>query len=377
MSSSPQVVDHLVLGGGPAGSMVALRLAQAGRQVTLLEKERAPQAKVCGEFLSEEAVAYLAQAGVSAHALGAVCIRALRLSAGVRSAESELPFRALSLSRGALDAALLLRAAQEGCEVRRGACVERLTSDGDGWIAHLSGGKSVCARTVFLATGKHDLHNWSRGPGTHGGLIGFKMHFRLDAAETHELREWMELFLFPGGYGGLSLIENDLANFCLVARRSVWQQCRNWSEFLGSLVETSPRLRRRLAGAQPLWTRPLAISPIPYGWVQKTASPFWRVGDQAAVIPSFTGDGISIALHSASLAAQIYLSGGTVDAYQDTLAAQLRRSVALATWISRAIVTAPGRQLALLTTSILPRTMQWIAASTRVPARALLSPNRA
>jgi flavin-dependent dehydrogenase len=377
MNTPSGIVDHLVLGGGPAGAMAALRLAQAGRQVTLLEKERAPHDKVCGEFLSEEAVDYLGQAGISARALGAAPIRFLRLCVDRRSAESSLPFGALSLSRGVLDAALLDRAADEGCAVVRGASVDRLTRDGNEWCAQLAGGAIIRARTVFLATGKHDLRGWKRGPGTHADLIGFKMHWRLAPAQQLELREWMELFLFPGGYGGLSLIEKTIANFCFVIRRSVWRKWGDWGEFLGSLLETSPRLRRRLEGAQPSWTRPLTISPIPYGYVHSGASPLWRVGDQAAVIPSFTGDGISIALHSASLAAQIYLSGGTVEAYQSLLRMQLRRSVALSTWISRAMVTAPGRQLALVGTSILPRTMQWVAASTRVPARALLSTGQA
>ena len=51
-------VDNLVIGGGLAGSMVAIGLATAGRQVTLLEKKSAASHKVCGEFLSPEAVGY-------------------------------------------------------------------------------------------------------------------------------------------------------------------------------------------------------------------------------------------------------------------------------------------------------------------------------
>ena len=59
--SAPHEVDNLVIGGGLAGSMVAIRLASAGRSVTLLEKERSANHKVCGEFLSPEAVDYLRQ----------------------------------------------------------------------------------------------------------------------------------------------------------------------------------------------------------------------------------------------------------------------------------------------------------------------------
>ena len=49
-----------MIGGGLAGSMVAMRLASAGREVVLLEKEREAHHKVCGEFLSREAIHYLA-----------------------------------------------------------------------------------------------------------------------------------------------------------------------------------------------------------------------------------------------------------------------------------------------------------------------------
>ena len=52
MKSLAKTADHLVIGGGLAGSMVALRLAAAGREVTLLERERTAHHKVCGEFLS-------------------------------------------------------------------------------------------------------------------------------------------------------------------------------------------------------------------------------------------------------------------------------------------------------------------------------------
>src|ERR1700692_3316443 len=100
-------VDNLVIGGGLAGGMAALRLGRAGRDVMLVEKERTAHHKVCGEFLSPEAVEYLRQAGVDPVRFGAVPIEHLRLSVGSRGMEAPLPFRALSLSRCVLDAALL------------------------------------------------------------------------------------------------------------------------------------------------------------------------------------------------------------------------------------------------------------------------------
>jgi len=82
MTGNREDVDNLIIGGGPAGSMLAIRLADAGRRVTLLEKETAAHHKVCGEFLSREAVGYLEQAGVSLRELGATEIDSLQLSSG-------------------------------------------------------------------------------------------------------------------------------------------------------------------------------------------------------------------------------------------------------------------------------------------------------
>lgn len=154
MTTSPEC---LVLGGGLAGGMAGLLLAQSGKNTVLIEKEKTAHHKVCGEFLSPEAVAYLASAGIHPAGLGAAPIHLLRLSVANRTIETKLPFAALSLSRHLLDEALLAGAADAGCIVRRGAAVEDLSRDGGEWTARLAGGQSISAHAVFLATGKHDL----------------------------------------------------------------------------------------------------------------------------------------------------------------------------------------------------------------------------
>jgi len=224
--------DCLVIGGGLAGAMVGLRLAASGREVALLERERAPHHKVCGEFLSPEAVEYLRQAGVDPVALGAQAIRFLRLASKQRVVETDLPFTALSLSRCVLDEALLERAAMLGCTVERGAYVDSLESCDGQWKVQLRGGESRSGTTVFLANGKHDLRGLERQAGKHGDLVGFKLHWRLASAQTEALRAFMDLFLFPGGYGGLSLVEDDSDPSCeksaagLNCSRQFWMKTR-------------------------------------------------------------------------------------------------------------------------------------------------------
>src|SRR5277367_781164 len=149
--------DALIVGGGLAGGALATALAEAGRSVVLLERETGPHDKVCGEFLSREAVLYLNALGVDPLALGACRIHSVRLSAGAGIATVKLPFPALSLSRRALDDALLRRAADAGADVRLGARVQSLEPDPAGWRARLAAGDEVAGKAAFLATGKHDL----------------------------------------------------------------------------------------------------------------------------------------------------------------------------------------------------------------------------
>ena len=372
MTEALRQARHLIIGGGPAGSMLAIRLAAAGGEVVLLEKEHAAHHKVCGEFLSRETVEYLRQAGVDPIALGATTIRFVRHSVKRRVVEAALPFTALSLSRFVLDEALLTRAAEMGCTVERGAFVEKLTGREGDWTAKLRDEQQWSAGTVFLAAGKHDLRGLEREPGVQSDMVGFKLHWQLAPEQTEALREFMELFLFSGGYGGLSLVEADVANLCLVVRRNTLRGIGGWNQLLAMLVGENHLLAQRLQNGRPLWERPLAISPIPYGYLAAKADGLWRVGDQAAVIPSFTGDGMAIALHSASVAAQMFLSGEPEHQYHRTLQSQLGRNMRLATGISRAMVTGAGCGLASFALPLFPSSMRWIANATRIPERALI-----
>lgn len=368
-----QSIENLVIGGGLAGSMLAMRLAAAGREVVLLEKEREAHDKVCGEFLSREAVHYLRQAGVDPPDLGAHAIQHVRLHSGHRSVNARLPFTALSLSRRFLDENLLTKAQAAGCDVRRGAFVGKLEAIDAGWRVRIRGAEVMQATNVFLATGKHDVNAWERGGATQDDLVGFKMHWNLPPEPSESLSGVMELFLFRGGYGGLSLIENGIANLCLVVRRKTLRAHSGWDGLFESMQNEIPALRERLHAATPRWQKPLAISPIPYGHLGGPADGIWRLGDQVAVIPSFTGDGMSIALHSAVLAADMYLARKNANDYTRCLVQQLRGGMRVATSLSRAMVTSGARIVAPFLLSIVPGAMGRIALSTRIPERALLT----
>jgi len=98
----------------------------------------------------------------------------------------------------------------------------------------------------------------------------------------------------------------------------------------------------------------------------------WRLGDQAAVIPSLAGEGMSIAMHSARLAAEVVLAGGTSQTYQRVLARDVGRQVGRATWISRALVRDWSQALTIQMAAAHPKALSLAAAITRIPRRALL-----
>jgi menaquinone-9 beta-reductase len=367
-----QARDALIVGGGLAGGALAARLAAAGRDVVLLERESGPHDKVCGEFLSREAMVYLNASGIDPLALGAQRIDTVRLASGPRIATVSLPFPALSLSRRVLDDALLRRAAALGADIRMGARVQSLAPGAGGWQARATDGGVHVAATAFIATGKHDVRSWPRPEGPQPDLIGFKQYWRLSPGEAADLAGRVELILFPGGYAGLEPVEGGRANLCLVVRRKRFAALgQQWPALLDAIRADSPLLQRRLSGAEPCMERPLAISSIPYGYVRGDSDGLWRLGDQAAVIPSFAGDGMSIALHSANVAAACFLAGGSAAEFQRRLAADVGLSVRFATVLSAMSVHPLGRNFITSALSFLPGAMRVVAAATRIPPSAL------
>jgi flavin-dependent dehydrogenase len=371
--------EVLILGGGVAGCAASIALARKGRSVTLIEREPAPRHKVCGEFLSGEALEDLHTLGVDVASLGAVPIDYVRLAAARRAAQAPLPFPAASLTRKALDTALIAEAVAAGVHMERGRGVRSLSrTTANVWQVTLDDGTTRQAPTVFLATGKHDLRGHAR-PKDPEQWVAFKMYFRLTPAQAAELADASELMLYPGGYGGIQPVEGGIANLCcVVQQRHLARAGHRWESFLAKMQQDCPHLAMRLDGAEPLLAKPLAITHIPYGFIRRTTdNGLYCIGDQAAVIPSFTGDGISIALHTARRAAAAYLAAVPAPVFQAELRSALLFQMRLAEAAADGLNNRFARAVLPFCLRVWPGVMRVTARLTRVAQPAIVDPQPA
>lgn len=364
--------DVVIAGGGLAGAAAAAELAQTGVKVSLYEREAGPVDKICGEFLSTEAQSSLRRIGFDVAALGGHEIDRLVLARGAKLVETALPFTGLGITRRALDEALLAHAAACGAEIMRGRAIGSVdVSDG---IALDVAGVTIRPARLLLATGKHEMRGLRRIAPVPLDLVGFKMYFRLAADQQARLAHKIALVLFHDGYAGLQMVEGGKANLCLLTSRERLKRLENqWPAVLAALCDESAYLARMLDGAVALLAQPLTIYRVPYGFIHRAsptdAAGVYRLGDQAGVIPSFTGDGMAIALHSAALAAACLRQGEASGAYHRRLAGDISGQIRRAELLYRA-ASAPGLQAAAFAfMQAAPASLALAARLTRVPIK--------
>lgn len=356
----------LIVGGGPAGAVAALSLARAGSPHLVLERSRETGDPLCGGFLSWRTLVSLERLGVAADALNRERIGRVRLFAGARRVETALPKPALAVSRRRLDALLLAEAERAGAAVERGVTA-RAAEDG---AVRTADGAVLRADALFLATGKHELRGLAR-PVTAADdpTLGLRVRLSASPALRRLVAGAIELHLFDGGYAGLCLQEDGTGNLCLAVRRSRLQAAGSPAALLTGLAGVAPALAERLGAGVPGPAD--AVANVPYGWraTGGTAGLF-RLGDQAAVIPSLAGEGMGIAIASGARAAAAYLAGGAAAAatYQRDLAKATRwpLAVAGAAWrgAERPRLAGPALALAVLA----PGAIAAIARATRIDA---------
>ena len=215
---------------------------------------------MCGEFLSAEAQALLAELGLDVWQHGARSAGVLGLEFGARNERLLLPFCGAGLSRFRLDQALLDLAAQAGAQVIRGANVTKLEHGQNTVVVHTATERLIASH-VALATGKHNVRGLPRPPAP---TVAFKMQLTVTPAVAAMLENVVQLAMFNGGYAGVCLVEGGIATICWVIDRDVaGDTVVAWSDHAAFLARRSEFFATLLAGATPIWDKPVAVAAIP------------------------------------------------------------------------------------------------------------------
>lgn len=361
----------LILGAGPAGCAAAIALAEQGLRPILLDRDPAPRDQLCGGFLSWRTAEQLQGLGVDPTGLRASRVDKVAVFDRHREVVAPLPSPAFGLSRRALDTALRDRALAAGAQLE--IDVAR-TLEGSTVIGRR---RAWTGEGLFLATGKHDLRGAGRDRRSRDPALGLRLRLPATAARIRLLAGRIELHLFAGGYAGVVLHEDGTANVCLAVRKSLLARSGGEpAELLGRLADDHPEFARRLADD---WRSAglESIGAVPYGWIARSTAPgLFRLGDQAAVIPSLAGEGISIALASGAFAARVWAEQGPQGAalFQRRMAAAAAAPLRAA-GLARTLAESPfGTRAGLALARRVPAALHWLIEASRLAPDARLAP---
>ncbi len=325
--------DAVIVGAGPAGSTAAILLARAGWSVALVEKQRFPRRKVCGECLAASNLPLLDALGIGpafAAAAGAD-LRQTALLRGERGVSAALPAAAhaqfqwgRALGREVLDTLLLEQARAAGAQVLQPWAVQGLTGAPGDWRCQIRaiGTGDVVTLTAAVAIDAHG--SWERfdhrGSG-HGrdllilpvveprraraaaDLFAFKANFRNTELAPGEL----PVLSLDGGYGGMVVAGDGLTTLACCIRRDRLDALRRAAPGMraGEIVENwlkrgckGVRTAMHAATREGAW---LAAGPLDPGIRLRADDQPFRIGNAAGEAHPIIGEGMSMALQSAWL----------------------------------------------------------------------------
>ncbi len=304
-------VEVAVVGGGPAGASIAIRLARAGHGVVLLERDPVWRWRAGGVFASPAAVTALRRLGMGPDDVAAVSrpIPAMRVEtpSGVSFRLTYGDEPAVGFDRSRLDPALLELARAAGADVRTGHAVSTVDLDARRLrVRHADGTYDLTARAIVGADGPRsvvarvaDVARTTRLP----SRLGLAYHVADDRPVASDAR----IHVIRDGYVGIAPVPGGRVNVGIVLGPS-WRStvARDGARAVARSVASSipataddpgdwraaPPLDE-VAGAWPIGGRAL-----------RRAGPGWLlVGDAAGFLDPFTGEGLHRAFVSAELGA--------------------------------------------------------------------------
>ena len=364
--------EVVIIGGGISGATAAFYLGSYGYDVAILEKTREPHHKVCGEFLSGETLPYLEEMNLDLSRLGARTVSRFKLHSGAKSTEVELPFYGRGFSRYQLDMLLLKQAEAVGVTIYRGTNVRDVSKYKTSYSIRSRSGDFE-SKSVFLATGKHAFKKLHVREGKGQDFLGFKFHLKLPQDIYQTVKHSVELFTYPGGYGGIAPIEDDMINLCFLLEQRRYKELRARGQNPFDYIMINNKRLSLILERATIVNGPFAISNIPYGFIYKgyrENTDTFILGDQSAVIPSLAGDGMAIAFYTGRKAAMYYHEHGAagIQRYHEEISSRLKRNIFLGFAVQQTMRFSLPLNLGISVSNLFPKVINWIFAGTRTPS---------
>lgn len=265
-----------IVGGGLAGLALGLALRRADVPVTLHEAGSYPRHRVCGEFITGLDAPTRARLGLDPFLADAQLHREVAWFERARPLlRHRLPAPALALSRHALDQRLAAAFVAGGGELRQRSRLDLRPAP--------PGRVFACGRRAAPDS------PW----------LGLKCHARgLDLAAD------LELHLGDHAYVGLCAVEDGRVNVSGLFRRRPGLDLDRAAALPAYLRAAGlDALADRLAAAEIDPASHCAVAGLAFGAAPRSAAPLrLQLGDAHALIPPFTGNGMTMAFQSAALA---------------------------------------------------------------------------
>ncbi|MBD0378107.1 MAG: NAD(P)/FAD-dependent oxidoreductase, partial [Flavisolibacter sp.] len=305
--------DVAVIGGGLAGLSLSIQLSRLGHQVLLLEKEKYPFHKVCGEYISMESWPFLENLGLPLRQLGVPRINHLHLTApNGKLFATSLPLGGFGISRFTLDNLLFEIAKKEGVTILEETKVQNVEV-GEGSITLQATAKSlgaiaVTAKTVSGSYGKRSNLDikWKRS-------FIEEQRPKLNnyiAVKYHVHTGWpvhiIGLHNFEGGYCGISKVDGNAYCLCYLTTAACLQaHDHSIAAMEKEVLYQNPELKSIFQNSTIISGFPLTISQISFSKKTQTEKGILLLGDAAGMVTPLCGNGMSMALHSSKLAAPL------------------------------------------------------------------------
>src|SRR5437588_9462158 len=288
-----EVFDVAIVGGGPAGSTCAAFWAAAGLRTLLLEREKFPREKVCGDCINPACWPILERLELAEHILNSShgTANAVEFIAiGGQKLRVDLPDgdkSEIAIKRSLFDHLLLNRARALGADIREEATVVALDrTAGKDWKIDIVR-ETFAARIVVGADGRNSTVARLRNllPHPQRERVALQAHIPLPKGFGSRV----VLQFLPEGYSGQAPVNDRELNLCLVGAPPTISSLRAWAE-----------QEFKLPTAQTWRT----ITPLTRAPVSVAHENLFFIGDAARVVEPFTGEGIYYAVRSGELAAK-------------------------------------------------------------------------